>query len=116
MNSAKVLILESAPITNTFGIIAIREIGVKSLRKSYGSDLYNEILATKLLGAINSVYPSGADCAATLAPMLPPAPARFSTTTCCPSRFERCSAISLAVMSVLPPGAYGTTSVIGLFG
>src|SRR5437879_2431369 len=48
--------------------------------------------------------------------MLPPAPARFSTTTCCP----RFSLIVLATMratvSVPPPGSKPTTIVTGLLG
>src|SRR4051812_47139515 len=45
--------------------------------------------------------------------MLPPAPARFSTTTCWPSVRLILSATVRAIASLPPPAAYGTTSVIG---
>ncbi|KAG1388594.1 hypothetical protein G6F59_015885 [Rhizopus arrhizus] len=48
--------------------------------------------------------------------MMPAAPARFSTMTCCPSRAPSLSAISRAAMSVVPPGAAGTIRVIGRSG
>src|SRR5512133_2590955 len=45
--------------------------------------------------------------------MFPPAPGRLSMTTVWPSCARRFSAITRAVTSVLPPGEYGTTSLIG---
>src|SRR5687767_14190029 len=48
--------------------------------------------------------------------MLPEAPALFSTTTGCPSRFESASATTRPLVSVTPPGANGTTSRIGRSG
>src|SRR3989442_4381466 len=50
------------------------------------------------------------------APMLPPAPARFSTTNCWPKALESSGAIARARMSVVPPGAKGTTILTGLVG
>src|SRR6516225_7263350 len=55
------------------------------------------------------VLPSGDDFATAAVPMLPPPPARFSTMTvvrslCCISGW-----IKRAIMSVDPPGGYGTT-------
>ncbi len=44
-------------------------------------------------------------------PMLPDAPARFSTITLCPSSLAHASEIRRAAMSTLPPGANGTISV-----
>src|SRR5512137_162910 len=48
--------------------------------------------------------------------MLPAAPGRLSITTGWPSSGRRLSATTRAVMSVLPPGGYGTTSLTGLDG
>src|SRR5688500_9897802 len=48
--------------------------------------------------------------------MLPPAPGRFSTTTCWPSALASWSAITRARMSVDWPGGNGTTILIGLVG
>src|SRR5512134_3170159 len=49
-------------------------------------------------------------------PMLPPAPARFSTSTGWPSAAESLSPSARAVTSVEPPGGYGTMSRTGLDG
>src|SRR2546421_4017556 len=49
-------------------------------------------------------------------PMLPEAPALFSTTIGCPSRFDSASAITRPVVSVTPPGANGTTRRMGFSG
>src|SRR5678816_1990936 len=48
--------------------------------------------------------------------MLPPAPARFSTTTCWPSSSPIGFCRMRAVVSVPPPGSKPTTTVTGLFG
>src|SRR5205085_3675286 len=48
--------------------------------------------------------------------MLPPAPARFSTTTCWPRRSASAGATMRAVVSVPPPGSKPTTMVIGFAG
>jgi len=48
--------------------------------------------------------------------MIPAAPARFSTTTDCPSRAASLSAMMRLVMSVVPPGAAGTMMVMGRSG
>src|SRR6185295_13368849 len=48
--------------------------------------------------------------------MLPPAPARFSTTTCWPRFSPRNLATTRATVSVPPPGSKPTTMVIGLDG
>ena len=46
-------------------------------------------------------------------PVVPPAPATFSTTNCWPSAFEKYSPVMRAMMSVGPPAANGTTIVTG---
>ena len=51
-----------------------------------------------------------------LVAMAPPAPVRFSTTTCLPSTSPRRGAMMRAVMSAMPPGARPTTSRMGLSG
>src|SRR5918992_3402599 len=48
--------------------------------------------------------------------MLPPAPARFSTTICWPSCSPSTGWRMRAVVSVPPPGSKPTTMVTGLFG
>src|SRR4051794_320676 len=45
--------------------------------------------------------------------MVPPAPARFSTTTCWPSASPSAGATVRAVMSTLPLGGHGTTTRTG---
>src|SRR5690606_32387397 len=61
-------------------------------------------------------YPSGADLATIDIPMLPPAPALFSTTTGCPHCSDKLCAIKRARVSVTPPAVNGTTSRTGLSG
>ena len=46
-------------------------------------------------------------------PVVPPAPATFSTTNCWPSAFEKYSPVMRAMMSVGPPAANGTMIVTG---
>src|SRR5215212_11787657 len=62
------------------------------------------------------VYPSGADFATSSEPMLPLAPARFSTTTRCARIFETPSATTRVTASALPPGELGTIHLIGFDG
>jgi hypothetical protein len=49
-------------------------------------------------------------------PMPPFAPARLSTTTCCPICFASSPPITREMMSGVPPGADGTRKRIGRFG
>jgi hypothetical protein len=63
-----------------------------------------------------SVRPSGAERATAAAPTPPPAPERFSTTTGWPSRCERKLPGSRPSVSVVVPGAKGTTSRSGRSG
>ncbi len=65
---------------------------------------------------MSKVYPSGGDFATASAPMVPPAPPRFSTTTGWPSASESLCAMGRAKMSVDPPGGNGTTSFSGFEG
>src|SRR6266853_681973 len=56
-----------------------------------------------------SVYPSALAFATAAVPIRPPAPLRFSTTTCWPRASEKAGATVRAVMSTLPLGGQGTT-------
>ena len=68
--------------TTSCGPLATLVTAMKSLTGSNGSCLYMCGLTVKMLpDVIRMVCPSGGDLATTSAPMLPPAPARFSTTT-----------------------------------
>src|SRR5689334_22805505 len=48
--------------------------------------------------------------------MLPPAPPRLSTMNCCGNAWLKALAVARARMSVVPPGANGTTIFTGLVG
>src|SRR5262249_32496683 len=50
------------------------------------------------------------------APMMPLAPPRLSTTSCCPSRSVSRAARKRPRMSLLPPGGNGITQRMGLVG
>ncbi len=63
---------------------------------------------------MSSVWPSGGAFFTATAAMAPLAPPRLSTTTVVPSALPSGSASMRAAMSVVPPGAVGTTSVTGL--
>src|SRR4029078_43629 len=49
-------------------------------------------------------------------PMVPPAPVRFSTSTCCPIVSDMRSPRDRAMKSIAPPGASGTMKRMGLAG
>ena len=49
-------------------------------------------------------------------PVVPPAPATFSTTNCWPSALEKYSPVMRAITSVGPPAANGTMMVTGRVG
>ena len=92
-------------------------MGVKSVRGLYGIlGLMAGLAAVVDTVAIPSEYPSGADLTVSSAPTTPPPPALFSTTTGWPSTLLNGSAITRAMMSVVPPGAKGTCSLIDLVG
>ncbi len=59
------------------------------------------------------MWPSGGLLAIARVATVPPAPPRFSTTTCWPSVLLIRSATSRASASLPPPAGNGTTSVIG---
>jgi len=59
---------------------------------------------------MSNVYPSGAERATASMPISVLAPARFSTTTCCPRVSDSFGDTIRAVVSVPPPGDDGTIS------
>src|SRR5262245_282938 len=65
---------------------------------------------------MRSVMPSGSDFATASAPILPPAPMRFSTTTGWPIRSDRCCPTRRASVSPDPPGPNGAINLMGLAG
>src|SRR6266550_1614402 len=67
------------------------------------------MVANVRLGLTTSkVEPSGVARAATMPPMVPPAPPRLSTMTGWPRRWPTCAATGRAKMSFEPPGGNGT--------
>jgi len=66
--------------------------------------------------AISSVVPSGAERATAAAPILVPAPGRFSMTNGLPKRCSSFGASRRATISMPPPGPVGTTIVTGRAG
>jgi hypothetical protein len=68
------------------------------------------------LVAMRIAYPSAGSRTNAAVPMLPPAPARLSTTTATPSSCDSGCAMMRAMASVAPPGDQGTMNLIGLVG
>src|SRR5215211_1016295 len=66
--------------------------------------------------AARMVCPSGGAAATMRCARLPPAPARFSTTTGCPRRSESFCPTNREMVSMKPPGANPTTIVMVLDG
>lgn len=66
--------------------------------------------------AMSKVYPSGDALDTSVAPILPPAPGLFSITMGCPSSCDNLPLMSLAMLSIRPPGGKGTTSLMGRVG
>jgi hypothetical protein len=66
--------------TSTYGPSASFITGVKSLIGSYGICLYRCGLITCVVEIMSRLYPSGADLATSVVPMVEPAPGLFSIT------------------------------------
>jgi hypothetical protein len=62
------------------------------------------LMVNTAVGKSSSVYPSGRARETCSAPMLPPAPGRFSTMTDWPRTSPSFAAIGRAERSVVPPG------------
>ena len=84
MNSATVFVGIDGCTTRRLLLIAAIEMGRRACRGSYPKSLYRTGLTVAIHpNARSSVYPSGAAAAATLPPILPPAPGRFATIYGC---------------------------------
>src|SRR5438094_1979176 len=103
-------------ITSTLGSKASGMTPVRSRSVSYGRSLYVDGVTVYEEECTKSVVPSGSDFATTAAPMVPPAPGRFSITMGCPSWGESLSVTVRAMMSVPLPGVNGTMILIGFEG
>src|SRR6478736_4283880 len=84
--SARVSAGKSRLATNTRGARDNRLMPVKSLTASYGIFGRRAAVVNRKLPTDRIVYPSAGALAAASAPMTPPAPGLFSTTTGCPRR------------------------------
>jgi len=62
------------------------------------------------------VWPSGCELTTSWMPMMPLAPGRLSTTTCCPRRSESLAETMRPMTSVLPPAGSPMTMRIGRIG
>jgi hypothetical protein len=80
-SSGTVLAATAGFTTSMNGVEAIRVIGSKSRRGSYGSFEYRLGFTAWVVEMSKSVYPSAGDFAATSVPMIVAAPLRLSTTT-----------------------------------
>ena len=78
--------------------------------------MYRLAFITSVLTDDIRVWPSGLARATCWLPILPEAPATFSTTTGWPSLGDSRSATKRAMMSGPVPGVNGTTSLIGWSG
>ena len=85
------------------------ETGTRSFAGSNGSLRYKLGPMARPAGVSSTVVPSGADFATTSAPMLLPAPGRFSTMTGCAKPSLSLGEKARAIVSTAPPAANGTT-------
>jgi hypothetical protein len=95
---------------------AMNATGAKSLSVSNGKFFLIAALIVKVDDTSSSVWPSGAAAATAAAPIVPPAPARFSITTGWPQASLSFLPTARATMSFDPPDANGTTRVMGFDG
>ena len=114
MRSRTELMPEVGFTSSRYGTETIAVIGAKSRRASYGAlGTSIGVETNALLLANSSVRPSGADFATRSPPMVPVAPGRLSMMTGTPRRSESFWPTMRATVSVGPPGAFGTISLIG---
>src|SRR5262245_32432820 len=95
----------------------MRETGARSRPKSYvrfGSEYCR--IALVPIGPMSSMWPSGALFVTRSLAMAPPAPGRFSTTTCCPRRSASFSPSARETLSMPPPGGYPARNRMGFDG
>src|SRR5215470_637114 len=116
MNSCAVLAGKSGRTRSTLAIDVMIITGSNCAGSKF-IFLYSSGLTVSGAGcAASKVYPSGSDVKTVSAPILPAAPARFSTMTGCPSFWCRPSATIRVTVSTPPPAGTQTMILIGLFG
>jgi hypothetical protein len=113
MRSFTLCIGESCFTTTTNGYVSTSDIHAKSRTGSYGRFFVTAECAVNAPLMKRSVWPSGVALVTKFAPISPPAPGRFSTTTFCPSFSARRGASRRPTVSVLPPAANGETRRMG---
>src|SRR5215468_4385339 len=117
MNSLRSFAGKDFFATIRIGVPAAMPMGAKLLAGSYLRSGYTAGAAPWVpMWPMISVYPSGFASAARVLPVVPPAPATFSTTICCPRVRDMFSPTMRATTSVGPPAANGTMRVIGRSG
>jgi hypothetical protein len=116
MNSGNVFTFSSFDTTTTNAPAPTAPIGCRSFNGLYGSFARIAALVVIEIEVSSSVLPSGIDFATKSVPIVPPAPALFSTMTVCPRRVPSLAASTRAMMSLLAPGVNGTISLMPRFG
>ena len=114
--SGNVLYLESTWVISRNGELATCMTGVRSFCMSIGRLLDGRCDDQVIDLTHHDVVAFVVARAASTRPIVPPAPALFSTTTVHPVDFASSVATSRDEMSVPPPGGNGTIRRIGLVG
>ncbi len=99
--------------TSTIGTSAISPMYSKSFSGSKPRLRYSAGAVDMPIWWISTVWPSFFDWATFFAPIVPPAPPRFSITMVAPRCLDMTCASSRATLSVGPPAANGTTAETG---
>ncbi|MNV13143.1 hypothetical protein D3C71_1037710 [compost metagenome] len=108
--SSSVRMLLLAGTTTRIGVEANSATGFRSLVMSNRLLSRSKVAFTECVMVMaSSVLPSGAARDTCSAPIIAPAPGRFSTTTVTPRRSPSCWPTRRAMTSVNPPGGNGTT-------
>src|SRR5215470_9292059 len=117
MNSVSDLASILGDTISTLVLEATNTIGAKAVAVSYGMWAYMNWFITVGPGVpIRITLPLGGLFATSVAPLLPPAPPTFSTSTGWPIRGASFSASRREITSVVPPAANGTTMRTGWSG
>ena len=98
--------------------MARRDTDTTLFSKSMANFFWNRAGVIALVETLPTikVYPSGFERAISSIARMPNAPGLLSTTNCWPRICRICSPNRREVMSVAPPGAYGTTIFTGFEG
>src|SRR5258706_2907053 len=113
MNSFSDLAGSDGCTTNTSGPDASSDTGVRSRAWSYGRLAYKAGFDAYPAGTKRIVCPSAGAFATNAVPIVPFAPARFSTTTGCRNDSVSFWPMARPRTSVPPPGGYGEMMRIG---